>query len=193
MNNYKFSLIHRLLHWSMALTIIFILITIFLRLGWMNKNIMATIIFNNLQENNIKITQKEAVSIAKNIRGNMFNWHVYIGYVLLGLYLLRITYIIIKKGKFRTSSLIKYSLKKKFQSLVYLIFYIGLGITLITGLLIQNAPKEYAQSLKSIHQLSLYFMLIFLVFHMIGIFIGEKSTDKGIVSAMINGGDNISR
>lgn len=189
MNNFKFSPLHRFLHWSIALAIILILITVFLRLGWMNKNVMADVIFKHLQEKQINISKEETLSIAKEIRGNMFNWHVYIGYLLMGLYIIRILYLLIKGPMFENPLSKNSTNKKKLQSIIYIIFYIGLGITLITGVFIENGHKEYKKSVESIHQLSLYFMLGFLILHLAGIFLAEKTSEKGIVSAMINGGN----
>ena len=78
-----------MLHWAIAFSMLFMLLTIFLRLNWMNKHNMADIMTAGLNELNLSIGEDEAISIAKSIRRPMWNWHVYIGYVLVGLYCLR--------------------------------------------------------------------------------------------------------
>ena len=62
-----------------------------------------------------------------------------------------------------------------------------MGITLITGFLIVNGPADYKDSLESVHVQSLYYVILFIVLHMIGIVVAEVSDEKGIVSKMIHG------
>ncbi len=186
-NNYKFPFLHRFLHWSIAITILFILLTVFLRLEWMSKENVGEIIFKDLQQKNITISQAEAQSIAKDIRKPMFNWHIYLGYVLIGLYIIRVLYLFIKGIKFHSPLSGNSTFKQKFQAVIYILFYIILGITLLSGFLIVNGPKDYKGFLEEIHAPALYFMLGFTILHFIGIFIGEKTTEKGVVSAMISG------
>ncbi len=176
-----FSFIHRFLHWSLALGILCILFTVFLRTGWMNKDHMAQIIMNS--GNNI--SEENAIKIAKAIRKPMFNWHMYMGYFVCAIYVLRLIYIAVYKNlglKFKQGNV-----KEKFQTSVYIIFYLVLGITLISGLFIELGPKAYKGFFESIHQPVIYFMVVFLIIHLAGIFIGENTTTKGIVSQMISG------
>lgn len=182
--NQEFSFMHRFLHWGIAFGILFILFTVFLRIGWMNKTHMATIIMNNTSS----LTNDEAIKIAKSIRRPMFNWHVYIGYAVTALYVIRLVYLFINRKSskiFNETNLPK----DRFQKLVYIFFYIGLAIMLITGLTIEHGPKEWKSVLESIHGAGLYFMGAFIIIHLMGIVIGENSTTKGIVSKMIHGKD----
>ena len=61
----KYTLPYRLLHWAIAFSMLFMLLTIFLRLNWMNKHNMADIMTAGLSELNIAIGEDEAISIAK--------------------------------------------------------------------------------------------------------------------------------
>jgi Ni,Fe-hydrogenase I cytochrome b subunit len=62
-----------------------------------------------------------------------------------------------------------------------------MSISLITGFLIVNGPQEYKNGLESIHVQSLYYVILFIILHMIGIVLSEFSNEKGIVSKMIHG------
>ena len=44
MENLKYSKIYRIIHWAIAVSFLLLLVTIFLRLTWMNKNNVAAII-----------------------------------------------------------------------------------------------------------------------------------------------------
>ena len=176
------TLFDRILHWTLAFSILFILLTVFLRLYWMEKNHVAAILMDKLSLIDISISKEQAVKIAKQIRKPMFDWHLYIGYVASGLFVLRVLYNFLHKEMYdpKTS-------KEKFQLWVYRIFYILLGITLSTGLYMEFGPDYLSDFLEEIHKLTLYYVIPFLVLHFTGIIIAEFTSKKGIVSKMIGG------
>ena len=123
MENKNYSIIFRLLHWSIAICIFMILITIFLRMTWMNKYNVASIIQDYLATTNQMLTYDEIVVLAKQIRKPMWNWHIYIGYILVGLISLRFSLSAFGVVIFQNPFLKKLQAKKKFQYWIYLFFY----------------------------------------------------------------------
>lgn len=79
------------MHWAIAITMLLILFTIFLRLTWMNRDNMANIIKNYLSTTDKTLSEKEIMTLARQIRKPMWDWHIYLGYVLTGLYIVRIS------------------------------------------------------------------------------------------------------
>ena len=187
METRKFTIAFRLMHWAIALSIVLLLITIFLRMNWMNKDQMAGIIDANLKTLNISLTQDQLIKMAKQIRKPMWDWHIYIGYVLIGLYGLRMILPFFGQMKFRNPFSKTATLKEKIQAWIYIVFYFFLGITLITGLLIEVGPKSFKASLEAVHTLSLYYLIPFIVLHFGGVLLAELGTQKGIISKMISG------
>ena len=187
LENKKFSLAHRLLHWLIAFSILFLMLTVFLRLTWMEKNNVATILQDNLKALNISLDHDDAIKIAKQIRKPMWDWHIYTGYFLIGLYVLRLINLyfsgIIFPNPFHRAS----SLKQKIQGWTYIIFYFLMSISLITGFFIVNGSADYKDFLESIHVQSIYYVVLFIILHMTGLVLSEYSNEKGIVSKMING------
>jgi cytochrome b561 len=90
MREKRFNLASRLLHWAIAFTFLYIMLTVFLRMGWMNKGSMGSIIQEGLNEQNVSINQDDAFSIAKKVRRPMWNTHIIAGYVMVGLFVLRL-------------------------------------------------------------------------------------------------------
>jgi cytochrome b len=80
--------------------------------------------------------------------------------------------------------------KTKFHYWSYLIFYIFTAISLITGLLIEWGPKTIKKPLEEIHELSIYYLLTFVVIHFSGVLWAEFSNQKGIISRIISGSKN---
>ena len=176
------TLSDRILHWSLAFTILFILLTVFLRLNWMEKNHVAGILMDKLSLINITITREQAIKIAKQIRKPMFDWHIYIGYAASGIFALRVLYNFLHKKMYDPKTP-----KEKFQLWVYRLFYVLLGVTLITGLYMEFGPDFLNDLSEEIHKLTLYFVIPFLILHFTGILIAEFTNKKGVVSKMIGG------
>lgn len=189
MSTQKFSLIGRILHWTTAFSLLFILLTIFLRLTWMNKNNVAAIVMDNLNATDITIEKDQAIIMAKQIRSPMWVWHIYIGYVLIGLFSLRMALTSFKILSFKNPFNKKYSNRERFQSWVYSVFYLLVFITLSTGLLLVFGPDGVRKTIKFVHELSWYYLIGFIILHFCGIIIAENGSKKGIVSEMINGGN----
>lgn len=182
----KYNRIFRIMHWAIALCITFLLITIFLRMNWMEKTHVAAIMDTNLKALDVTLSQEQLIKIAKQIRKPMWDWHVYIGYVLIGLYSIRLALPFFGEMKF-LNPFKGPTLKKKIQYWAYILFYIGVGISLITGFFIENGPKDWKKPLESVHELALYYLLPFIFIHFIGLFLAERGPDKGIISRVIGG------
>lgn len=192
MENRNYSAIYRIMHWAIAFCMIFLLITIFLRLTWMNRDNVANIIQNYLSTKDVTMSRDEIVVLAKQIRKPMWNWHLYTGYVLTGLFCLRLMLPFFGAMKFSNPLKKGLTLKAKFQYWAYLIFYLGLAISLTTGLIIEFGPKTIKKSVEEIHALSLYYLIPFLIIHLGGVMLAEFGNQRGIISRMIRGKNSAS-
>ncbi len=178
----NYTAFDRLLHWALAFTFLFMMLTVFLRLTWMEKNNVAEIITNSLAAINIDISYDQAVKVAKNIRKPMFDWHITIGYFVTGIFVLRLLFYVFNKGNFNPKTGSEF-----FQLWVYRIFYILLGITLITGLLLKFGPESIEHDAETVHKLTLYYAIVFMFLHFAGLILAENTRKKGIISKMVGG------
>lgn len=187
MKNREYSAIYRIMHWSIAICMTLLLVTIFLRLTWMNKNNVALIIQDYLATTDEKLTQDQLITLAKKIRKPMWDWHIYIGYALVGLYSIRIALPFFGQMKFSNPFNKDLGIKEKFQYWTYLIFYVCVVISLITGLIIVLGPKNLKEPMEEIHVLSIYYLLAFIVIHLSGVFFSELTTQQGLISRIVSG------
>lgn len=188
MQTRNYSKTYRILHWLIAFAFLLLLITIFLRKTWMEKNHVAEIIQTFLKDNGYAaLPQDEAISLAKKIRKPMWEWHIYLGYFLTGLYCIRLAVPFFGKMKFSSPFKAGLNTKTKFQFWVYLVFYACTAVSLITGLIIEFGPKAYKKPMEEIHELSLYYLLSFMILHFAGILIAEFTSNKGLISRIISG------
>ena len=182
-----YSKIYRILHWAIAFTFILLLITIFLRLTWMNKNNVAAIIQDFLKDTDQTLSQDQLIDLAKKIRKPMWIWHIYLGYILTGLFSLRFMLPFFGQMKFQNPFDKNLTIKEKFQKWVYIVFYICVAISLITGLIIEFGAENLKETMEEIHVLSIYYLIGFIVIHIGGVLMAEFTNQKGIISRIVSG------
>jgi cytochrome b561 len=187
MENRDYPLVYRIMHWAIAISMILLLGTIFLRLTWMNKEHVALIIQNYLATTGQTLSQEQLIVLAKQIRKPMWDWHIYIGYVLTGLYSIRMALPFLGLIKSASPFDKGLSVKSKFQYWVYWGFYGCVAISLLTGLIIELGPKNLKTIMEEIHVLSIYYLVAFIFLHLGGVLLAELTVQQGIISKMISG------
>jgi cytochrome b561 len=187
MENNRFNLVNRLIHWAIAFNILFILTTVFLRMGWMNINSVGDIIQKNLSKSGVQISLKEAVAIGKEVRRPMWSCHYIAGYTMIGLYLIRMANTAIQGVAFKSPFNKKTSAKDKFKAWVYIIFYTLLAVSMFTGFMTLNGPKSLHDSMSFIHTKSVYYVVVFIAIHITGVLIADAGQEPGIISKIISG------
>lgn len=187
MENKTYSTAYRIVHWAIAISMILLLLTIFLRLTWMNKNHVADIIQNYLSTTDQTLSRDQAIILAKQIRKPMWDWHIYIGYVLVGLYSIRLVLPFFGQMQFSNPLKKELTIKAKFQYWVYIVFYVCVAVSLITGLIIEFGSKNLKKPMEEIHVLSIYYLLAFIFLHLGGVLLAELTTEQGIISKIVSG------
>ncbi len=186
----KYSPQFRIWHWLNAFVISGILITVFLRETFLNKKINAQILIDKLFDLDMEITHDQAIVIAKAIRANMWDWHIILGYALIGLIIYRI-YLFYKdtsdREKFK-----ELSLHKKVIHLLYYVIHSSLVGLVLSGLILYfykdfGILKESVHPIKELHEFLFYIILYFIPLHIVGTIIAEHGDEKGIISSMVHG------
>lgn len=153
----------------------------------MNKDNVADIIQNFLSSTDLQLSREQLIVLAKQIRQPMWDWHIYLGYTLVGLYSIRLILPFFDQMNFRNPRNKHLSPKVKFQYWVYLVFYAGLSISLITGLIIELGPKGLKKATEEIHVLSIYYLMVFIAIHIGGVLLAEFTNQRGIISKIVSG------
>ena len=186
----KYSLKFRIWHWLNVLVVLGLLGTVFLRETFLSWRTNAEILSTKLLEFDITITQEQAKILAKAIRAEMWEWHIYLGYALTALVLYRI-YLYFKDDSLRE----KFSdldLHKKGVKSLYIMLYAVLIFMSLSGLSIYfyqelGLSKEFTHDIKEIHELVYNFILIFVPLHIGGVVIADATQEKGLIATMIHG------
>lgn len=187
----------RIFHWLIAISIVIIMATIIMRETWFEKHALADKMYTyttkllqdiGQQEAATKLQKDDFIKLAKSIRNTMWNLHVYTGYFLMAIYAIRLGLLF--SGKLTLlNPLSQKGTKNKFKAAVYLTFYICLGCSLLTGVIMVNGPESLGEPLESVHVLSKYYVMPFIIIHFAGLIIAEYTDQKGIAGKMISSAD----
>lgn len=198
----------RFWHWLNAIVIFGLLGTVLLRKTFLSWRSNSVLIENKLKDAGTVITSDLAKEIAVAIRNPMWDWHIYMGFALGALLVCRILIAIFVEKKCPGVHALKSVLGLKnlpanekakglhytLVKISYAFFYLVTALMVITGLMLnfkdQNGlSKETIGSIKEIHELMMWFFVVFAGGHILGIIMAENKEDSGLVSDMINGGD----
>jgi len=189
----KWSLNFRLWHWIHAIVILGLLGTVFLRKTFLSWRSNSEILTNKLSGIDITVTADQAKMLAKSIRAPMWEWHILLGYALSALVIWRIVLFFTQSGKQNYQHLKEENFHKKMVKLGYIAIYAVIAFMSVSGLVIHfyqelGLLKDTAHDIKEIHELVYNALLIFVPLHILGVFVAENQDEKGILSAMVNGG-----
>lgn len=183
----KFTATHRILHAASALLMTLLFLTGFLRMYWMSKKTILNAIESTLLNENQVIEREQLVPIAKEIQAPMWQWHEYAAYVMAIVFLARIIYMLVKGIRFPSPLKGHQPLKDRLQGVVYLLFYMFVAISIVTGFYMKWGDGTYEELAETIHKWAVYWFPAFIFLHFAGILILEFSDKKGISSKMISG------
>ncbi|WP_455757207.1 cytochrome b/b6 domain-containing protein [Sulfurimonas sp.] len=190
----KYSAQFRLWHWLNAFVVLGLLGTVFLRKTFLSWRTNSEILMSKLSEFGIDVTAEQAKILAKAVRSGMWEWHIILGYALVFLIIYRI-YLHYTNGV-NKESFSSLSLHKKAVEILYYIFYVTLFFMAVSGIFLEfykdlGVSKEFAHTIKEIHELVFNFILFFTVAHIGGVVIAELRDEKGLISNMISGDKKI--
>jgi len=116
----------------------------------------------------------------------MLKWHFYIGYVLVGLFSIRFLLPLVGKMKFQKPFVKSQTRQMKFKKWSYIIFYLCVVVSLVTGLIIMFGPSLFKKPMGKIHVLSIYYLIAFIVVHIAGILYAEFTPQKDLISRIVS-------
>ncbi|MFN0255612.1 cytochrome b/b6 domain-containing protein [Pedobacter ureilyticus] len=195
----------RVWHWINVVVISVSVITVCLNSTLLDKKDNVKFISEQLNSASIPLTTQQATLVARSLEEKVWDWHVYAGYFLAALLIYRVVGETLSNRDHQLANKIKNALlhyrqqqnlpyaKELLVKVSYLAFYALLSFMAISGLSIKfhiqlGISDNLVHSIKEVHELVMYPILIFIVVHIIGVVIAEKKNRPGLVSDMINGG-----
>lgn len=109
--------------------------------------------------------QDQLITLAKKIRKIMWNWHIYLGNILTGLFGIRFIFPLFGEITFQGPFTKELLLKEKLQNFVYLVFYVCVALSLAIGLLMKFEPSAIKNLTEAIHVLSIIYLATSIVRH----------------------------
>jgi Ni/Fe-hydrogenase 1 B-type cytochrome subunit len=204
----KYSASLRLWHWANAIIISGSLITVLINSTITDGRQISSVVKEGLGKTGATVSEEQARSVANVLNDQVWNIHIYFGYGLAALLIFRLvleffqladqkfirriksTYFQFKTIK-KNREMVRHELAVKS---IYAVFYILLIIMVVTGLSLAfedalAALKPIRHTIKDVHGFCMYLILAFIAVHLAGVYLAERKESKGIVSDMINGGN----
>ena len=203
----SYSVAIRLWHWLTFITITASLIMVLLGSTVFTIKENIPMVQEQVQQKGGTVTPEQARAVAHEYSDKMWMLHKYIGFGLCFLLLCRmiieITYSrqqklsakIKRAARLQTHSLREQNDQKHFLLVKwgYVIFYTLFLIMALTGLglAFENVPifKANHKLITNIHSFVQYLIYSYILSHIVGVIRADVTDNKGIVSAMINGGE----
>lgn len=198
----------RIWHWLNALVILGLLATVLLRKTFLSWRANSAVIQEKLTAAGTTITPELAKDIAVAIRNPLWDWHIYLGFALAGLFVSRflISFFIEKRCPFLHTLKSAAALKTvpqadRFEAIHYTlvragyaVFYFATLFMIVSGLTLTfkadlGISKDLSDTTKELHELAMWFFVVFVAGHIGGVIISETTKNPGLVSDMINGGE----
>jgi cytochrome b561 len=151
---------------------------------WMGKSSITEAIDQTTPN---ALTAQQKSGIAKAIMSPMWEWHEVAAYIILGAFVLRIIYMLAKGIRFPHPFGKNNTSKEKMQGWIYILFYLFVGVTTVTGFYISWIDGNLKGTMETVHKWSIYWFPVFILLHFGGIVIAECTNKKGITSQMIGG------
>jgi len=167
----------------MAIGMLVLFSTGFLRMEWMSKRA----VLEAAERQNLEVTQDQVVALYKVLREPMWRWHVYAAYLVTLCFGIRIVYMMARGLRFPNPFQQKISVRERIQGSVYLLFYLFILESMVTGFYLKWIAGSWKESFETVHKLVMYLFPIFIAGHLIGIWIAEHGRKRGIASKMIGG------
>lgn len=197
----------RVWHWLNAVALLGSLGTVLLRKTFLSWRTNSALIEAQVHELGGTISRDGAVTLAKALRAPMWAWHEVFGFALAGLLALRIAYALRDReqaplraawravARFLPLPAAEKRVAAHFVAvrLGYAAFYLALAFMVASGLALTypealGLSSGARGSIKEAHELAMWFFVVFVAGHLLGVVVAELRGERGLVSDMIHGG-----
>ncbi|RYY94201.1 MAG: cytochrome b/b6 domain-containing protein [Chitinophagaceae bacterium] len=196
-----YSRLLRFWHWATFLVVLLLLFTVFTGKYFVDSDSTGRLLQAEAKQQGIVLAPGVAQRLAHPIEEPVWELHTVLGYVLTGLFLLRIVAEFTERSPQRLSTRIRLLLTLRGSNpearrtlrvqYIYVLFYALLAGIAGTGLWLafNEDNRDFAQvhDVKEWHEKGFWALLLFIAIHLAGVLRAERRARPGVVSSMING------
>ena len=192
----------RFWHWANTLLISLQLMTILFQKVIVRSRSAVT----ELQASGKNVSVPQARELAHIISDRIWAWHIYFGWTLVALWVLRLGLQLTGPSELRFSArllevLRRYRLappadkgkagKILFAKTTYALFYLFITIMVATGLILIYEDVSWLKGVHHLaeetHNVTMFLIIGFIVLHVVGVVWAENKQDHGLISRMVGG------
>ena len=192
----------RFWHWANTLLISLQLMTILFQKVIVKSRSAVT----ELQSSGKNVSVSQARELAHIISDRIWAWHIYFGWTLVALWVIRLGLQLTGPSELRFSArllevLRRYRLappadkgkagKILFAKTTYALFYLFITIMVATGLILIYEDVSWLKGVHHLaeetHNVTMFLIIGFIVLHIVGVVWAESKEDHGLISRMVGG------
>ncbi|UOQ79301.1 cytochrome b/b6 domain-containing protein [Hymenobacter sp. 5414T-23] len=141
-------------------------------------------------------------SLTSIVAHRIWDWHIWIGITLASFLAFRVVVSFLQKGGQRTAGKLARLKARAAQGdptvgkavwvrYSYRVFYVILAVMVLTGLILvfEDYFSSIEHTVKEIHNVTMYLIIAFVIAHIVGVVRAEVTTEPGLTSDMIHGGE----
>jgi cytochrome b561 len=177
----------RIWHWLHAVTVMGLLGTFFLRKTFLSWRANAEILGAKLSEFGIEVSSEQAAALAKAVRAPMWEWHIIFGYAFALLILWRMVMLLKNGFGYETDNPHMEWVYRGYRLVYGILFFMAASGIIIHLYQDFGLSKAAAGDIKEVHETVAWGVVIFVVMHIVGVFVADNRDQKGIVSKMVSG------
>ncbi|MDH5465782.1 MAG: cytochrome b/b6 domain-containing protein [Thiovulaceae bacterium] len=187
-----FKLFYRIWHWTLAFSVIGLLLTVLLRKTFLSYKTNAVIIQDKLASLDVEVSLESAKLVGKAIRAPMWEWHYIFALFLTVAIVMRLFMLATKQAEHPLPRFLHAKGLVKLQTLVYLLISIIIPLMALSGGVLYfyealGLTKADIGWIKETHELMMYGVIVLVGMHLAGVLRHEITTKEGIISKMIHG------
>lgn len=199
--HHDYSRFLRVWHWATFLVVLAMLFTVAAAWWFLEPRESIALIRQAATQQGAVLPDEAARNAAGALEERIWELHTILGYVLSGLFVLRIIGEFFQPKSQRLATRIRtlIGLRRSdtaargalWVQLIYAAFYLLLAGIAGTGLWLafneQNSNDALAHDVKELHEKGFWLLLVFIAVHLAGVIRAEFTSRPGVVSRMING------
>jgi cytochrome b561 len=194
----------RIWHWSNSALVLAQLATILFLFVVVKVKTLAPEFSKALADKGVTMAPADLRGLTRIVAHRIWDWHIWIGIALACLLAYRVLVSFLQQGGQRTDAKLARLKERAAQGEAgatkavwvrysYRVFYVILAVMVVTGLVLvfEDYFPSIEHTAKEIHEFTMYLVIAFVVAHIVGVFRAEVTTEPGIVSDMIHGGETV--
>jgi cytochrome b561 len=180
----------RVWHWSNAVLVTGLLGTVLMRDTVLSPRAVSAVLQDKLTAAGATVTTEQMRTATRSLIERLWEWHLVLGYVVSAVLLLRLGVYLLERR--RAPAAPARTMQYRAVKGLHTSFYVALAVLSATGLQMAfktslPVSKPVQGWIHGLHENLMWYVIAFVVLHVVGVVRAEVTDDRGLISEMVGG------